>query len=71
MARVRMTRGEVVLQQPVDEDITAANLAQEDTLGGIVQERDIMPGCDPMTPEHQTEQQVLETRPPSVSDPNG
>ena len=37
-------RCEVVLQQSVDEDVPAANLAQEDALGGIIEEPDQVPG---------------------------
>jgi hypothetical protein len=33
-------RREVLHQQPVDEDVTAADLAEEDALGAVVEERD-------------------------------
>ena len=37
-------RREVVLEQPVDEDVAAADFAQEDAFSGVVKEADQVPG---------------------------
>ena len=37
-ARCRIACGKIILQQPMDEHIAAANLTEENALGGIVQE---------------------------------
>src|SRR5437016_5235956 len=36
--------GKVVKQKPVEEDVATSHFAQQDTLGGIVQKRCIVPG---------------------------
>jgi len=37
-------RREIVLQQPVDEDVSPADFAEEDALGGVVEEAGEVPG---------------------------
>ena len=64
-----MACGQVVLQQPVDEDVAAAHLAEEEALGGIIQETNIVPGCGVVMPECQTEHQMLEAGPPPYLSP--
>ena len=44
---VLVLRCEVVLEQAVDEDVAAADFAQEDALGGVVEEADQVPGDIP------------------------
>ncbi len=64
IARLLIEHGEAVLQQPVDEDVFTAHLAQEDALSGIVEEILIVPGCRPIAAEHEPEGEVLETGTP-------
>jgi hypothetical protein len=42
-ARCRIACGKIILQQPMDEHIAAANLTEENALGGIVQEIYVTP----------------------------
>jgi len=44
-------RGEVVLQQPVDKNVAATDLPEENALAGIVQEFHIMPRGNAVTDE--------------------
>jgi len=37
-------RGEMFQQQPVDEDVTAADFAQEDVIGAVVKEAGVVEG---------------------------
>src|SRR5262245_15075290 len=66
-----MRGGEILLQQPVDEDVATPDPAEEETLGRIVQEVDVASGREVVIPEAQTEHRMLETRPPPVSEPSG
>ena len=64
-------RGEVLLQQPVDEDVAAADLTEEEALSRVVQEVDVASGYAVVIPEAQTEHQMLETSPSPISEPSG
>jgi len=64
-------RGEVLLQQPVDKDITTSHPTEEEALSRIVQEVSVASGHAVIIPEAQTEHQMLETRPSPVSEPSG
>src|SRR5262245_36731767 len=55
-----MACGTVVLQQPVDEHVATTDFAQQEALGGIVQEIRITPGCNAVAEEQETEHKALE-----------
>jgi hypothetical protein len=49
--RLCMERGEIVLQQAMDDPITPSTSAQENALGGIIQEIRVAPRCGAVKPE--------------------
>jgi hypothetical protein len=64
-------RSEILLQQPVDEDVPAAHPTEEEALSRVVEEVDVASGYTIVIPEAQTEHQMLETRPSPVSEASG
>ena len=55
----------------MDEAVAAADLAQENALGGIVEEIHVTLGGGAVITEHEAEQQMLETDTSSISDSYG
>jgi hypothetical protein len=49
----------VLHEQAVDEDVAAADFAQEDAFDAIVEESPISPGCCPIKSKKQAECEVL------------
>ena len=53
----------------MNEDVATTHLAQQDMLGGIVEEARIVPGHRPGTPEQEPQDVVPQTGPPSHEQP--
>ncbi len=53
----------------MDKDVAAADLAQQDALGGVVQEVGVVPGHRPGTPEQEVQDNVLGTRTSTTTRP--
>ena len=53
-------RREIVLQQPVDEDVAPADFAEEDALGGVVEETDIVPRDVPAATQYEAQGEVMD-----------
>lgn len=69
MARLWMTRGEVFLQQPVDEDGAATDLTEGNALDCIFKEILVAPKRSALADEDKTEDEVLETCKAAVDQP--
>src|SRR5437870_2790632 len=52
--------GEVLQQKAVHEDVAAADFAQEDVLGSVVEEARVVPGHCPSPPEEQAQEEVFD-----------
>ena len=57
---VLVERREIVLQQSVDEDVASADFAEEDALGGVVEEVGEVPGSVAVAIEYEAERDVLD-----------
>jgi hypothetical protein len=53
----------------VDEDVAAPNFAQEDALGGIIQELRVTPWCGAVVDEQETKNEMLKIRQPAIIKP--
>ena len=57
-----ISSGEVLQQHSVEEDVAAADLAEQDALSGIIQELDVMPRSQAVADEEKAEGEVPEAR---------
>lgn len=64
---MRFQRGEVLHQDAVDEDVAAADAAEEETLGRIVEERDIQQGSEIVGAKCEPEGPMIDKKRPSGS----
>lgn len=58
--RILPKPGKVLLQEAVHEDVAAANFAQEDELGGVVQEAGVAPGQVVLQAQEPAQKEVLD-----------
>lgn len=53
------TLGKIVLQQPVDKTVAATDLAQQETVGGVIEKTHIAPGHLASSPEKEAYRKVF------------
>src|SRR5579871_253902 len=63
-------RGKIILQQPVGKNIAAADPAQQNALGSIIQEARIASGAGFGSPEQEPQHAVLDTSDPPIQHPD-
>jgi hypothetical protein len=68
--RLDIARREILKQHPVDEHVATAELPEENAIGSVIQEMDIIPGSTVVTEQPKTEQQMLEARTAARFRPN-
>ena len=56
----RLQRSKVFQKQPVHKDVPAAHLAQEDALGSVVGEADVVQRRKAVSPEHDAQDEMLD-----------
>jgi len=54
-------RGKILQEEPMNEDVAASYLAQEDAFCGVIEKPWIVPGDKPTTPEKHSQNQMLES----------
>ncbi len=57
---LRVQRRKILRQHAVNEDIAAAHFAQEDALGGVVEEADVVKGNIASAPQNDAKYKVLD-----------